>query len=158
MLRSLTWLFLLAITTTPALAAVPVATVGPASALTVRFVPIDSSIPNGPGSAAFLDFGRVSAKPGAGRRGGIVVSQRVAVRLDGPPGAPTSARLSVALTEETPGCTVRLDGKTLSTFPRLIDPIHRVGSASVHEIEVTIPTNVPAGTVLSNLQWLAESD
>jgi hypothetical protein len=158
MFRSFTWLLLLAITTTPALAAAPAAMWGPASALSVRFVPIDSSIPNGPGSAAFLDFGTVSAKAGAARRGGIVVHQRVAVRLDGPPGAPASARLSVALTEETPGCTVRLDGMTLSTFPRLIDPVHRVGTAAVHEIEVTIPTTVPPGTVLSNLQWLAESD
>jgi hypothetical protein len=103
-------------------------------------------------------LGAVAAKRGAGYRNGIVVRQRVAVRLDGPPGTPASARLSVALTEETPGCTVRLDGITLSALPRLIDPVHRVGTAVGHEIEVTIPDKVPPGTFLSNLQWLAESD
>jgi len=104
---------------------------------------------------AFLDIGSVSAGPGRTRGKAIVVTRRIAVRLDGM--APT-ARVSVALLAETPGCTVRLNGLTLSSVPRLVDPMHRIGSAVVHQLEMSIPAGVPAGPLLSNLQWLAETD
>jgi hypothetical protein len=104
---------------------------------------------------AFLDIGRVSASPGRARGKAIVVTRRIAVRLEGM--APT-ARVSVALLAETPGCTVRLDGVTLSSIPRLVNPVHRVGSTVVHQLEMSIPPGVPAGPLLSNLQWLAETD
>lgn len=154
------YLFLLALMTAPVLAAAsPALPAKPPNALTVRFIPYAAIVPSGSGSEAFLDFGVVAAKPGTGRQRAIVVRQRVAVRLDGgTTGAPVSARLLVALSEETPDCTVRLDGMPLSTLPRLIDTVHRVGTAVVHEIEVTIPPTVPAGTFLGNLQWLAESN
>ena len=84
-----------------------------------------------------------------------MVRQSVGLRLDG---QYASARVSVALAVETPGCIVRVDGVTLSTVPRMINPVHRVGATVVHEIEMTIPASVPAGAFLSNLQWFAESD
>jgi hypothetical protein len=105
---------------------------------------------------ALVHIGSVSARPGAGHRSGaIVVRQRVGLRLDG---QYASARVSVALAAETPGCTVRVDGIVLSTIPRVINPVHRVGATVVHEIEMTIPASVPAGPFLSNLQWFAETD
>lgn len=156
MRNSFPGLLLLLLVATPAFAALAATEAGPASAVTIRFVSLDSAIRSAAGSDAFVDFGSVAKQPGAGR--GIVIRRRVAVRLDGYPGAPASARLSVALTAEAPGCTVRVDGVTLSTFPRLIDPLHRIGSDVVHEIEVTIPTTVPSGAFLSDLQWLAASD
>lgn len=150
-------LFLLLFVAMPVFAAVPAATsVGAASAVTIRFVSLDSSTRSAAGSDAFVDFGSVALQTDVGRS--IVVRRRIAVRLDGYPGAPASARLSVALRAEAPGCTVRVDGVTLSTLPRIIDPVHRIDTDVVHEIEVTIPTTVPAGTFLSDLQWLAASD
>jgi hypothetical protein len=109
----------------------------------------------GPSGDAFLDLGRLSAHAARGRGPAIVVTRRLAVRLEG---AASSARVSVALLGETPGSTVRLDGVVLSTMPRLIDPVHRVGSAVMHQLEITVPAGVPAGPFLSNLQWLAETD
>jgi hypothetical protein len=108
-----------------------------------------------PGSDAFLDLGRLSAQAGRGRSPAIVVTRRVALRLDG---TASTARVSVALLAETPGATIRLDGVVLSTMPRLVDPVHRVGSTVVHQLEITVPAGVPAGPFLSNLQWLAETD
>jgi hypothetical protein len=157
MRNSFPGLLLLLLVATPALAAAPAVTgAGATSAVTVHFVPLDSATWSAASGDAFVDFGTVALQSGTSR--GIVVHRRVAVRLDGYPGAPASARLSVALTAEAAGCTVRVDGVTLSTLPRMIDPVHRIGSDVVHEIEVTIPTTVPAGTFLSDLQWLAASD
>lgn len=150
------FLCLLLFVATPAVAALAATEAGPASAITIRFVPLDSATRSTTGGDAFVDFGNVARQAGVGR--GIVVRRRIAVRLDGYPGAPASARLSVALTVESPGCTVRVDGVTLSPLPRMIDPVHRIGADVVHEIEVTIPTTVPAGTFLSDLQWLAASN
>lgn len=159
MIRALPWLLLLAAAAAPALGSAPTAPpAGLASELTIHLEPLDAGAAGAPGGDAFLDFGSVSARPGAGHDRGIVVRRRVAVRLDGPAGAPASARLSVALSAETPGCTVRVDGVTLSTLPRTIDPVHRVGTAVVHQIEITIPASAPAGTFLSDLLWLAESE
>jgi hypothetical protein len=104
---------------------------------------------------AFLDIGRVSAGPGRASGRAIVVTRRIAVRLEG---LASTARVSVALLAETPGCTVRLDGVPLSSIPRLVNPVHRVGSTVVHQLEMSIPAGVPAGPLLSNLQWLAETD
>jgi hypothetical protein len=107
------------------------------------------------GSAdALMDLGAVAANAAAIRSGRTVVTRRVAVRIDGP--GPT-ARLSVALDTEAPGCSVRVDGFALSTIPLVVDAAHRVGSAVVHQLEITVPRNVPPGAFLTHLQWLAEA-
>ena len=128
----------------------------PASALTLRLQPLDGAARSDAAGDAFVHIGSVSAHPAPGRKNApIVVRQSVGLRLDG---QYASARVSVALAVETPGCVVRVDGLTLSTVPRMINPVHRVGATVVHEIEMTIPASVPAGAFLSNLQWFAESD
>jgi len=104
---------------------------------------------------AFVDLGRMSAHAVRGRGPLIVVTRHVAVRLDG---TASSAKVSVALLAETPGTTVSIDGMVLSTIPRLVDPVHRVGSTVTHQLEITIPAGVPAGPYLSNLQWVAETN
>lgn len=163
MRKALPWLLLLAAApalVAPALAA-PEAAGGPetaSQALTLRFELLGSAVGIPGGGDAFVDLGTLSADRDAGRGRGIVVRRRVAVRLEGGPGAPAVARLSVALATATPGVTVRVDGVTLSTLPRTIDPVHRVGAPVVHEIEVTIPASVPPGTLLSDLHWVAESE
>ena len=159
MSKTLPWLLLLVTAAAPAHGTAPAAPPPVlATGLTIHLEPLETGAAGGAGGDAFLDFGSVSARPGAGHDRGIVIRRRVAVRLDGPAGAPASARLSVALSAETPGCTVRVDGVTLSTLPRTIDPVHRVGTPVVHRIEITIPASAPAGTFLSDLLWLAESE
>lgn len=106
------------------------------------------------GSDAHVDLGTLAAGRTGTRQRAIVMKRRVAVRIDGPGPA---VRLSAALNVETPGCSVRVDGVALSTIPRMLDGAHRVGTAVVHQIEISIPANVPAGPFLSNIQWLAES-
>jgi hypothetical protein len=108
---------------------------------------------SGAAADAHMDLGAVAANRAAMRNGRTVITRRVAVRIDGP--GPT-ARLSVALDTEAPGCTVRVDGLAVSTIPRVIEAAHRVGAPVVHQIEITIPRNVAPGAFLTNFQWQAE--
>lgn len=134
----------------------PVAALAPAGGLTLRFVPVGDALRADGGGNAFVDIGTVAAHPATSRdRGPLVVRRRVALRLDGPY---ASARLSVALATDVPGCTVRVDGLAISTIPRIVSPVHQVGATVVHEIEMTIPASAAAGPFLGNLQWFAESD
>ncbi|MES2936367.1 MAG: hypothetical protein V4864_01715 [Pseudomonadota bacterium] len=134
--------------------AAPVAS-APAGGLSLRFVSVGDAVRADGGGNAFVDIGAVAAHPAPGRGGPIVVRRRVALRLDGPY---ASARLSVALAADIPGCTVRVDGLAVSSIPRIVNPVHQVGSPVVHDIEMSIPASVAAGPFLSNLQWFAESD
>jgi hypothetical protein len=136
----------------PAIAAAPIP--GAANTLTLRLIDLDGG--GGAGAPeAITHVGTVSARTGRSGRNGIQVRKRIALRLDGPQ---PSARVSVALGSEMPGSTVRVDGRVITAIPRLIDPVHRVGTSVVHEIELTIPPSVPAGPFLGNLQWFAETD
>lgn len=125
----------------------------PAGRLQLRFVPLEAATRTIANDQSVVDIGTVSARP---RRvsSAIVVRQRVGVRLEG---TQPSARLSVVLSEPGIG-TLRIDGMPVTTIPRVIDPAHRVGTTVAHEIELTIPPEVPAGPFLGNLQWLAEAD
>lgn len=146
---------LAALAISPASAA---AAAAPASELAIHFLALDAATQSAADSNAYVDLGAVSANQHDGRSRGVTILRRVAIRLDGAAGTSATARLSVAMTTEMPGCTVRVNGITLSTVPRLITQAHRVGTPVAYDIEVTISANVPAGPFLSALQWVAESN
>ena len=131
---------------------------GPREDLTLRLLPLEAGGRDAGGSDAILDLGAVSAAARTARGRAVVVRQRVAVRLDSPSGRVTSARLQASLAADTAGCTVRVDGVPLSTVPRLLDGVHRVGATVVHEIEVHVEASAAEGALLSEIEWLAESD
>lgn len=122
-----------------------------ARALTLSFVAIDGGTRTLADGQAWVDAGHVRA---AGRQARVVVRQRVGLRLEGPQGF---ARVSVSLASEVPGATMRVNGRPVSAFALVIDPAHRVGATVVHDIELVIPADAPAGGFLGNLQWLAET-
>jgi hypothetical protein len=146
------WLLACALCATAAAAATPSA-LAP-EPIRFAFQVLEGGGTGGPGDA-FVDLGRLSARAVRGRSPAIIVTRRVALRLEG---MASTARVSVALLAETPGSTIRLDGIVLSTMPRLVDPVHRVGSTVLHQLEITVPAGVPAGPFLSNLQWIADTD
>jgi hypothetical protein len=124
--------------------------------LTVTFVPVEAQVASPTQGESFLDLGALAAsRPGA--HGRASVRQRVGVRVESPTHTVAVARLQVYLATETPGCTVRVDGVTLTAIPRTLDRIHRVGTTVVHEVEVIVPPNVPAGPFASAITWVAES-
>ncbi|MDB5796604.1 MAG: hypothetical protein JWP36_506 [Paucimonas sp.] len=149
----------LALALAPATQAAPLArAAGQAGALAITFLPVDLGTRSMAGGDAVVDLGPLSASQAGRRNQPILVRRRVAIRIDGGSGAAASARLSVALANDMPGSTVRVDGLALSTIPRVISPVHRIGSVVVHEVEMTIPASVPAGAFHHDLQWIAESD
>jgi hypothetical protein len=122
----------------------------------VTLIPLDG--PAGPaGAPAVMDVGTVSAADG-GRIRDIVIRRRIAVRIDSARATAGAASLSAALVTEVPGVTARIDGMTVSTVPRMIAPTHRIGTAVVHEVELTIPRSAPEGAFATDLLWLAELD
>jgi hypothetical protein len=138
------------------LTALPAGAAGPAGAPRSPALTLRLSVPEAAGPAgahALLPLGSLSAS--GVHQAAIVRRERVAVRLDG---AASHARLSVALAAETPGTVVRVNGQRVTTIPRLIAPVHRVGVTVVHVVEIAIDPAVPAGAFLSNLQWTAETD
>jgi hypothetical protein len=110
---------------------------------------------SGAGDDARLDLGTLSARGDGRSAPRIVVHESVAVRLEGATGA---ARVSVALTQDTPGCTVRVDGQLVTTVPRVVDPAQRIGATVVHQLELTIARDASAGAFLNQLQWSADTD
>jgi hypothetical protein len=153
--RGLRWLLLLLPMACAGAAGAAAPSVLASEPIRITFTLVEGGVSGPTGSDAFLDVGHVSAGGARGRAPAITITRRVSVKLEG---AAATARVSVALLADTAGVTVRVDGGTLSTVPRLIDPVHRVGSAVVHQIEMIIPAGVPAGTFMNNLQWLAETD
>ena len=127
--------------------------------LTLHLLPLDAAAHVVGEGDAMVELGDLSAAEPRRLHGrGVVARTRVAVRLDSPSGRLVSARLEAFLASETAGCTVRVDGITLSAVPRLIDAVHRVGEPVVHEIEVSVSPSAPEGTLLSEIEWVAESD
>jgi hypothetical protein len=130
--------------------AAPAAPPRPAGALTLEFVAVDGAARTLPDGRAWLDVGRLHAS----RHASAFVRQRVGLRLEGPY---ATARVSVSLAGDMPGGSVRVNGRAVSSLPHLIDPAHRLGTTVVHEIELAIPSDVPPGAFLNNLQWMAET-
>jgi hypothetical protein len=105
------------------------------------------------GSAAQMDLGAVSADASAVRQRRIVVTRRIAVRIDGPGPA---VRLSVSLAQDIGAASLRINGLAVSGVPRVIEPMHRVGVSVPHRIEIAVPAGMPPGAFLGQLQWTAE--
>jgi hypothetical protein len=104
--------------------------------------------------AAHMDLGLLVADAAAVRQRRIVVTRRVAVRIDGPGPA---VRLAVSLAQDIGAASLRIDGLPVSTVPRVIDPLHRVGASVPHRIEIAVPAGMAPGPFLGQLQWTAES-
>jgi hypothetical protein len=120
-------------------------------ALALSFVALDGGTRTMADGRAWMDAGHLRA---TGRQPRVVVRERVGLRLEGQQGF---ARVSVSLASEVPGGTVRVNGRPVSAFAQVIDPAQRVGTTVVHDIELVIPADAPAGGFLGNLQWLAET-
>lgn len=118
----------------------------------MRFVAVDASVRSGAAGDAWVELGGLRARHGPGGKA-ITVRKRIGLHLQGPS---DTARVSVSLATEQPGRVVRVDGRRLSSLPQVIDHAHRVGATVVHDIEITIAADVPAGPMLDDLVWTAE--
>ncbi len=121
-----------------------------AGSLSITF----SSAPDGvrlTGSAAqgILDLGRasyggaftpnVSQQKLADR---FVVSTRFGIVLEDPSQRVRTATVSAALASPEPWFTLRLDGVKLSAVPQMIQGQARVGTITLHRLEIEVPSSL----------------
>jgi hypothetical protein len=132
-----------------------------AGELALRFSAADDGVvtDGAAGSDARLELGSVSAlRSGFRASAQVVIRRRVAVTLVGGAGAPAFARLQLFLHADDGRVRVRVDGIRLSTVPRMVEPHARVGSPSIHLIELEVPDSSAPGALLSAIGWLVETE
>jgi hypothetical protein len=142
----------------------PVVTEAVATALNPRSPDIEIVVvgaveDTAPGGANVLELGRVSYQPrkDAGRRSARATLLRriVTVRI----GTARSgfAPLRAALSGDDGRCLVRVDGKTLTAVPQVIDPLAPLGQAVTHVIEIEIAATASEGPVSASISWTADA-
>lgn len=147
--------FLLALMATPITNA---STLGLNGGLSFNFTLLDEMSQPSLKGADGISLGLVTVRNSKADPQMILIRRRLAVRIDGAGGTATSARVSVALSSLTSGCSVRLNGIELSSIPQLVEPLHKLGSSVAHQIELRVPPGVPAGPLLSSIKWIANTN
>jgi len=113
---------------------------------------------------AFLDANGGAIDAGTmtwqgGSRRSLVTTRLVTMRL----GAPSHERLGTAtlrafLETPDPRATIRIDGVTLTTTPRLIQAGAPIGIPFSHRIEIEVPLSAPEGPLQASIGWEATTD
>jgi hypothetical protein len=113
--------------------------------------------PAGDGGNIALGAMTAGSTPGHAFADGIYISDyfTLTIRADGA----SHASVTVRQTEETAGCTIRINGQVVPYGGSvLVDTHHLVGVPVVHTVEILAPRDVDAGGFLSYLEWLVETD
>ena len=112
------------------------------------------------GGANVLELGRVSYQPrkDPGRRGATKVTilrRIVTVRI----GTARSgfAPLRAAISGDDGRCRIRVDGKTLTAVPQVIDPLAPLGQPVTHVIEIEIAATAAEGPVSASISWTSDA-
>ena len=105
-----------------------------------------------------LELGQVSYQPrpgGHGARKVTVLRRIVTVRIGT---ARTGfAPLRAAVSGDDGRCRIRVDGKTLTAVPQVIDPLAPLGQAVSHVIEIEIAATAAEGPVSVSIAWTSDA-
>jgi hypothetical protein len=106
---------------------------------------------------ATIDVGRVVATR-CPSRGCVrtVVRRQFRLRVDGVATTARYVRTQAFVQHDVPGHQVRVDGRLLTSAPRLIDAITPLGVAVAHTLEIEVPVSEPEGMLAENIIWLVE--
>ena len=66
------------------------------------------------------------------------------------------APLRASLQADDGRCRIRVDGKTLTAVPQVIDPLAPLGQAVAHVLEIEIPTTAAEGPVAASISWTSD--
>lgn len=118
----------------------------PSDALSLTF------LDHGRATAAAVDAGTISWS--GGRRPYAVTTRTFSLRI-GPesPEARGRATLRAFLETPDPNVTIRIDGITLGTAPRVIRHHAPIGIALTHRLEIEVPVTAPDGTMAARIGW-----
>jgi hypothetical protein len=108
------------------------------------------------GTGAVIDAGTLIST--GGRRAARSTSS-VSLRI-GPASSEGrgTATLRAYLETHDPRATIRIDGITLTTAPRVIQRHAPIGVASAHRIEVEVPVTAAEGPLQTSIGWEATTD
>ena len=118
----------------------------PAPELAIVFVGV-----NGSGSDAVYDAGMVSRPRGA-------IVRTIGIRLDSGTRTTGTAVVRVWLESHDERTSMRIDGVSLGTLPRILDAHAPLGHVTTHRLEIDVPPDVPEGAVASSIRWEATTD
>jgi hypothetical protein len=116
-----------------------------------------------PGTTNIVELGRVSYWPGTptaarseGRRSQpfTLVRRVVTVRI----GTERTgfAPLRASLQTDDGRCRIRVDGKTLTAVPQVIDALAPLGQAVPHVLEIEIPATAAEGPIAASISWTSD--
>jgi hypothetical protein len=113
---------------------------------------------------ALLDFGSVAyfkgtLVPGASvskSSTAFVISTRFSLQVACPGSSPLSTvNLTVSSLDAASAYAIAIDGITLGNMPRTLAPSMACGSGGEHHVDLSIPMSVPAGSIASNVAFMA---
>lgn len=130
------------------------------TALAIAFVDVASA--NGSlttaDNDAWLEVRTLSHQPGSHERV-TRLRRQVGIRIVGKGEvAAGTARISARLESWDGRATVRIDGRTLTAAPLLVDAHAAIGAVAVHQIEIEVPVSVPAGPLAASIAWEVTTD
>jgi hypothetical protein len=117
-----------------------------------------------PGRTNLLELGNVSYRPpsgSAGRSAGrgsspvTILRRMVTVRIGA--GRTGFAPLRAFLQADDGRCRIRVDGKTLTAAPQVIDPLAPLGQPVSHVVEIEIATTATEGPVATSISWTSDA-
>ena len=113
---------------------------------------------------ASVDLGHISYYKGAStpgetsqkQSGALVVSTRFALRVDCPGSTPSSTvMVTMSRLDEAPSHAIAIDGTKLGSMTQILIPSMPCGSLAEHRLDLEVPVSTPAGTIGSNVVFLA---
>ena len=105
-----------------------------------------------PGGGPVLDAGTIVWRGGANDR---TVSVRTVTMRIGEPSRDARGTATVRAFVQTfdPACSIRIDGITLTTAPRIIRRHAPIGLATPYRIEVEVPVTARDGALQTSIGW-----
>jgi hypothetical protein len=129
-------------------------------ALTIAFVDVAPGAGTLTSAAndGWLDVRELSRKPGS-REQVTRMRRQFGIRIsrDGEASWGTG-RITARLESWDGRATVKLDGRTLTAVPLLVDAHAVVGGVAVHQLEIEVPVSVPAGPLAASIAWEVTTD
>jgi hypothetical protein len=117
-----------------------------------------------PGGKNVLELGKVSYRPGTdgtgrppGRGSSPVTILRRVVTVRIGTGRTGFAPLRASLQADDGRCRIRVDGKTLTAAPQVIDPLAPRGQPVRHVIEIEIAATAAEGPVSASMSWTSDA-
>jgi hypothetical protein len=145
-------------------AALPLMAAASAPAITILSSTTGASLLSLGAGNASLNLGPVSYFKGTSVRGeaiqkapgAFVITTRFILRVDCPRTSPSSqVVVTMSRLDASASHVIAVDGTPLGSTPQTLEPSMPCGSSGEHRLDVEVPVSTPAGSIASNVAFLA---